>query len=111
MDFDQAGTYYLFNIKEWRFSKNATLISQDHMSSFKNIIIYPNPASDYLVVKSNEKRTLEIYSIYGQLLKRKELQFSTNYIPLEDILYGEYILKIKNKREVYSEKLIINNNR
>jgi len=62
-----------------------------------NINIYPNPAHNYLVVKSSKDKvkSIEICDITGKIIKQFKTQNSEFKIKVEDFKNGVYIIKIK----------------
>ncbi|MCC9016867.1 T9SS type A sorting domain-containing protein [Flavobacterium lipolyticum] len=73
----------------------------------EDIIIYPNPASDYLHVESKNEliKTIELYDLTGRLIKNyNPSEIKDNTIALSALTSGNYILKINNT----SKKITIN---
>jgi hypothetical protein len=66
----------------------------------KSIQIYPNPASDRLVIhlpKSNERRMIKVYDINGKvILVELEVDNGETEINISDFKTGLYILKINS---------------
>ncbi len=62
-------------------------------------IIYPNPATDYVYIKSEfEFCHIDIYDVFGRIIKKYD--FSNTYeknIDISDISSGIYVIKIGNK--------------
>jgi hypothetical protein len=73
----------------------------------EKIKIYPNPAKDFIKVNITEKATVEILSMQGQLLKKKQLSPTQNSITVNELTLGSYMVKITCNAEVHSEILII----
>jgi len=71
----------------------------------KNIVIYPNPTSDYINIKTNlllEK--VELFDALGKsMLKTKYV----NKIPVNNLSKGIYILKIYSENKSINKKIII----
>ena len=70
-------------------------------------LIYPNPASNHIIVNANENAKLEIYNLCGQLLIQEQLSNNGNTISVNNLPQGNYIAKIINIQQIYSEILII----
>lgn len=78
-------------------------------------MIYPNPVKDSLIIKlfnagENVLCNAEIISIQGQLMIKKELNFSTqnptSSIDLSNQAAGAYILRIQCDNQIFMHKLI-----
>ena len=71
--------------------------------------IYPNPASDYIHVKNiTSEALLYAFSMNGQLVLTKKLTNYDNKIDVRSMGNGFYSIKVVNRQNVYSKKLIIN---
>jgi len=80
----------------------------------ENIKVYPNPASSYLIVQfrdeSLSKRSIEIFDLKGTLYYNKE-SFGLsnqieNYIELDPIPRGTYILVVKENKNQLIHKFV-----
>ncbi len=71
----------------------------------KNILVYPNPTSDFIYLKTSlliEK--VELYDALGKsVLKTKNI----NKIPVNNLSKGVYLLKIYSENKSISKKIII----
>ncbi len=79
------------------------------LSNRKKIVIYPNPTTGQITIKSEKEaiETIEFYSCTGNLvddIKIKNNSFS--YLYISDNLNGLYFVKIKTKENVYIEKIM-----
>ncbi|WP_264531171.1 T9SS type A sorting domain-containing protein [Flavobacterium sp. N502540] len=73
----------------------------------KDIIVYPNPASDYLSIDSKNEvvESIQLFDLTGHLLKSyKPSEVKEDKIALPALTSGNYILKINNT----SKKITIN---
>lgn len=69
--------------------------------------VYPNPASDYVNIKSDQNiESVELYNSIGQLVLEKKQ--NTKLLNVEDLMSGVYILKIYSGRLSTIKRLIIN---
>ncbi len=66
------------------------------LSAQNKIEVYPNPASDYLVVESSEKGLVYIYNSVGKLCKQIPVEQDNQQINVGDLSSGLYLLKINN---------------
>ena len=69
-------------------------------SSKSNIKIYPNPTNGELIIENNEPVFIELYNIYGQIIKQFDLQLSENKINISDLNNGIYIVKIIDQKSI-----------
>jgi hypothetical protein len=79
----------------------------DEVKNNKTFTFYPNPAYDYIKVKSAEPVQIEIYSLQGQLLIKKKISTDDDLIPVGNLTSGSYFIKILNRTRVFSDILII----
>ncbi len=70
-----------------------------------NITVYPNPASDYVKVNTNNG-SAQLFDLSGKVLVNQDLATS-NVINTNDLSAGVYIIKIENAEGVYTQKLIV----
>ncbi len=70
-----------------------------------NIIVYPNPALNFIHIKTNlSLEKIELYDVLGkQVLKMKYI----NKIRVNELSKGVYILKVYSINKKYSKKIII----
>ncbi|MBN1185831.1 MAG: T9SS type A sorting domain-containing protein [Bacteroidales bacterium] len=80
------------------------------ISQIKSFNIYPNPASDYIIVQTHDRAspqyTAYLYNITGTLLKTIEINSNGTKIDLSDIMPGIYIIRMITTTNQYSAKLI-----
>lgn len=73
--------------------------------------IFPNPASDYVVLKfnnlGNENLRLNIYNVIGELISSETLRQNQQQINVGDLSNGIYMIEIKSKERTEKQKLII----
>ena len=71
--------------------------------------IYPNPCDDviYIEIENSDGARLEIYSVSGKLIFRKELHSRFEKIDISKMLEGIYFVKVYQKNRVRIEKLIV----
>jgi len=80
----------------------------DKNEVINNINIYPNPAQNYLVVKSGniEVENIEIIDVLGKRIKQFGIQDSVFEIQIGDLPKGIYFLKLQMKQGVTLHKFI-----
>lgn len=72
----------------------------------KNFLAYPNPANDKLNIDIEEKATLEIVNVQGQIVDRKSLTENLHIIDISNLVSGVYTLRIKTSNGIAVRKLI-----
>lgn len=93
-------------------SGTTTLSSTDFESSIKNVVIYPNPAQEFIAIQSelvtNDLDVILVNEL-GQIIKKsKILQGSTlSILEIDDVYNGIYFVKIGNGNETSTHKVII----
>lgn len=83
----------------------------ENIQSQSDINIYPNPAKSEFYLDlgkyQNDFKTIEIYSISGDLVKSLIIDNSlTNKIDIKDLNKGLYIVKLVSVNEIYNYKLV-----
>ncbi|MDR3047676.1 MAG: T9SS type A sorting domain-containing protein [Bacteroidales bacterium] len=79
-------------------------IYNPHSSNDINVVVYPNPASQSVTIKTNGERTIkraEIYNMLGKLVKNVENNASEMQVQVNDLLQGIYFIKLFSNQEQY----------
>jgi hypothetical protein len=76
--------------------------------SFDNLKLYPNPASDAIIIEGADKVTIQLFNATGRMLKIIDTYSDVTSINVSDLANGIYILKIDNGNSVVTRNLIIN---
>lgn len=60
--------------------------------------IYPNPASDYVIIENKNQETLDatICDLYGKIILKEKLYNTSNKIDLQHLPKGMYLLTLSN---------------
>lgn len=109
-------------ITELRFDTKASISGEFQQSiitsgqslsvSVSGITIYPNPASEFIVLEAEDYKNLS-YSLYdskARVLRNNKISDKITEIKLNDLLPGNYFLKIiKSDKELKTFKLIKSN--
>ena len=98
------------NLADYIFGANfgqpwfSTLSTQTPIDN--RVVVYPNPASEYLIVSGLEGTSkVEIYTITGQLLKTENFE---NEIRVKlDLNAGMYLVKVTNGVQSTTKKIIV----
>ncbi len=72
----------------------------------KSLVVYPNPANDYLIVEG-EMTSVEVYNTVGQCLMSKQVNGDTK-IDLSGFNNGIYFLRVFNNGEMAIRKFSVN---
>ncbi|HAF29272.1 MAG TPA: hypothetical protein DCG75_09520 [Bacteroidales bacterium] len=89
--------------------QNATVSTNDHLNQLNPFVLYPNPASDYLTIsfKNEEIADIEIFSILGQSLIRKQITGPTSF-DISSLSSGTYIIRLTSENHSTSQKILVN---
>ena len=89
----------------WSVISESFLATNDITKTPKNFGIYPNPATDFVTIKTNEKVTkYEIFSMEGRIVGKGEVV--NNTVNVAQLQTGNYIMNIKVGDSWISHKLI-----
>ncbi len=83
----------------------ATNINPENKLS-NEITIFPNPATNLLYINCEEKATVEIINMQGQIVSAKTLTDKTNSINISNLSPGLYNLRIISKNEIVYRKIV-----
>ena len=80
-----------------------------NLSSF--LTIYPNPAKDYMYVKSNvDHSSFFLYNSTGEIIIERNIQIGLNKVSFPDLPLGIYFWQsLSNSNQAISGKVIITN--
>ena len=98
------------NLADYIFGANfgqqwfSTLSTQNPIEN--SVLVYPNPASEYLIVSGLEGTSkVEIYTITGQLVQTENFD---NEIRIKlDLNTGMYLVKVVNGTQSTTKKIIV----
>ena len=84
----------------------------EHSQATDNVVIYPNPATESVMVRcasGNEKKQIMIYDIAGRLIYLVETTKTEQKIPVGNFSTGHYWIKVISPKIYYSARLEIQN--
>ncbi|MGB5023982.1 MAG: T9SS type A sorting domain-containing protein, partial [Saprospiraceae bacterium] len=83
-----------FVIQEATFNKSNDLVSETNKLSLTALKLYPNPASQFLIVETTTSgiHPLKLYTSFGVLIQELKLDHSLK-IDLKEVPGGVYFLK------------------
>ena len=83
---------------------SATLSTQTPIEN--KVVVYPNPASDYLIVSGLDGASkVEIYTVTGQLVQTESFENETRM--KFDLNMGMYLVKVTNGVQTSTKKIIV----
>ena len=83
------------------------ILSVENESNFK---LFPNPASKFITVKSNEPmQSISIYDLNAKLLRKYDAENKAEFTTCDLPESGIYIIQVQTKNRTDFSKLIINN--
>lgn len=89
---------------------NKVMDENTYLRSLKSIVIYPNPAIDMVNVEvndySNFPRMVELYNVLGQKILSLTPTENSFSVPLGELAYGNYYLKIISGEKVTIHKVV-----
>lgn len=74
-----------------------TSVQQNYLSQ---VLIYPNPASDFLSIESNEKLKIKLYNSQGALVLMQDIDNGKSDINVNHLANAVYTLIIENKNGI-----------
>jgi endonuclease I len=87
----------------WRNTTNVEKISKS------NLTIFPNPANNYITVKTQKENNAEIiiYDVFGREVIKKELFSNEEIIDISKLNKGVYFVKTISPNNSFGTKLIV----
>lgn len=75
----------------------------------KKISLYPNPASDYFMLKNSENVSIVIvYNIVGRQMKRYKVNSTNDRFTINDLPKGMYVIRLMNSNNDVLQTLRMN---
>ncbi len=93
----------------WQFNPTDNTIGIEESST--GIVVYPNPASDFITVFGNPtitaKQEITVYGLDGKLLLKEPRLFFKQNVAMSHLQSGTYLLRIEQEGQVlYQEKIV-----
>lgn len=80
-------------------------------SDFNNMIVYPNPASDYITISVDNKLgddiNISIIDVQGRIVANEKLNSEKHTINTSQLLSGTYMLRLSSAESSYLKKIVI----
>lgn len=103
---DSIVTYNLTIVDE-----SCTSASIKNKEELSDINIYPNPTSNFLQIESdNTIEYIEVFSIYGSLIKNELFKSKEGVLNLEPLSNGLYIVMLTMENSFKVQRIIVKNN-
>ena len=86
-------------------------LTTSNIEKLNNVVLYPNPATNELIINVNEELigvSAKIYSLLGQELQSLQLRNQQNPIDVSNFKKGIYLIDIESKKGVKTYKFIKN---
>jgi hypothetical protein len=85
--------------------KMSTVLGFDEING-NNFNLFPNPASNFIVVNSDGNGTLKIMDINGKTILETTINTNQQVIPISSISKGIYFIQYTNSKNTFVKKLI-----
>lgn len=96
--------YLALDAFTWVKDSNIVLAVDDAQGKSKDLVVYPNPASDFISFKNaKDVQKVEIYDLSGKLMMTSDKAEKVNVSQLEK---GTYITKVKTQNGTVDSKFI-----
>lgn len=90
-------------------SQNFTISTNTGISGYYNltdVVIYPNPATDNLIIETHQKAKIEILNTAGQIIKAIHTAEKQIRIDISDLSCGVYLIKVKTDKGIAVKEFI-----
>ena len=95
--------YFKKGDEEW--GEAQTIVGLDEISNENEIHLFPNPASDYINISTNEKAEIQIYNSTGQLLLRQKANSDNTQADVSAFPAGIYFANLLDEEGLNIRKL------
>ncbi len=73
----------------------------------EDLTIYPNPASDYLILENAANARVAIFNVIGAKVLEKDNLARVEQLDVSSLLPGKYIIKVVSEENTYTRSLLI----
>ena len=91
----------------------STTLDIDEMAILLEVSVFPNPTSDFIILKIEEKDiskvNYQLYNINGKLLKSEQVENQTTNINMTSYPVATYIVKVLSDNKIVKSFKIIKN--
>ena len=106
--FSENITNIEFDPDNWLLKKVDTILNIQNFTIDNNIKIYPNPAHDFVFVKSSKLKveSCSVLDVYGRTIQEFKIQNSEFKIQIEDLSNGIYFIKLETENNIFVKKFV-----
>jgi rhodanese-related sulfurtransferase len=107
--YNMVGGFKKWKTDGYPYDVDTTTGISDNQTIRNEISLYPNPASDKLIVETNQDLnpgTLSIFNSNGQVLISRHIAGSRTEINIVSLPKGIYILKLVSDRNIFVQRFI-----
>ncbi|MFH1005564.1 MAG: T9SS type A sorting domain-containing protein [Bacteroidota bacterium] len=95
-----------FKIDEIHFKSQPLNTGIFNYENLNTISVYPNPATDNIIIESPQKAEIEIVNLQGQLIKYLVANNNKTTIDISELPGGMYFIKAKTEKGIAIEKFV-----
>lgn len=92
---DHRLVYYKKGDEEW--GEEQTIVGLNELNNENEIQIFPNPASDYINIQSQENAVIQIYNSTGQIILTQKTNSSNAQIDVSVLPAGVYFVNLMDE--------------
>ncbi len=92
------------------FYQDNSINSVSDVQNTEDLRVYPNPASEFIVVKSTHSElnmVCELFDLNGQLLKSSVLKGNYSVVDVRNFSSGVYLLKVSSGKSILNKKIVL----
>jgi len=109
--FNDYNSMYIVKIDSLGLGNYTSPVEEYIVNNDNEFIVYPNPASNIVTIEfdnNNNEYSIEIFDMSGRLVLQKISSDYQNYIDVNNLKNGLYMVRIIYENYSYQNKLIIN---
>jgi len=105
------GTYWVSATNVYNCSNSDTIVviknnRIDNLSGLESIAVFPNPFSNTLTIKYNERYSVLLTDINGRSILIRSNLTNSNILNLNELMQGLYFLKITTEKQTIVKKIV-----
>ena len=79
---------------------------KENIKAVENVNIYPNPASENIIIEGLQIGQVEIINLQGQVVKNIDILDPKTDIDISKLTDGVYMIKVKMEDGIFVRKLL-----
>ena len=87
---------HVVDIKSLQLIYDEIIIEIEDVTAMNDLVVYPNPATDYIVVEGKEGDEVSVYDLEGKCVTQFTIRNSQSIIDTSSLSAGTYIVKSNN---------------